>query len=303
MKSTDTALIDWLANTASMFEGELYSIYLAPSRATPGLPAGSVLRWTDFSDDITYGGLTWKAGGPRLQRGGITTSMQFEVPELTLDIFYRSTDLVDGLTLGAFAENGGFTGAFLTIDWAPMTAPGVLPFGIIRDWSGPIGQVAPSASKVELTVKGANVGFNVQYPFNLYQVPCLNVLFGPACGVNRASFTWSNACASGSTNEVLVPAVALSAMTGQAIAADPGAFADGSITFTGGVNAGTSRGIKVASDGSIILHYGLQQAPGVGDPFTITYGCTHTREVCASRFDNADRYQGFEFIPPAETSA
>ncbi|MDE1149723.1 MAG: DUF2163 domain-containing protein [Azospirillaceae bacterium] len=302
MKSTDPALIEYLASTPEICQAELYTIYLATARATPGLPAGSMLCWTTWDQDITIGDVTWSATGPQVSRGAITTSMTMEVPEVQLDCYFRDSDLVDGLTLGAFADNGGFIGAQLAIDWVVMPTPGVPTF-VVREFTGPLGVAAPSASKVQLTGNGANKSLNVQYPLRLYQKPCLNTLYAADCGVLRTNFTWSNACAAGSTNLVLVPATNLSAMAGQSIAPDPTAFADGALTFTGGVNAGASRGIRLAADGSITLMYGLQHTPGLGDPFAVSYGCTHTADICGSRFNNAARYQGYPYIPPAETSA
>ncbi|EGY02279.1 hypothetical protein AZA_88007 [Nitrospirillum viridazoti Y2] len=295
MKSQDPAFIAWLQSGAEIHDAELYTLTLRD---------GTQLLWTDYDRDISYGDKTWSTSGPHITRGDITTSLAVDVPELSITLAYDAErDLIGALPVGAYTVNGGLDGAFLLIERALMPAPGNVAFGLIHSFAGLISTSTAGDSKVDTKAKGANNALNTQMPRNFYQSPCINTLFGSACGVNRASFTWTNAVGAGSTNKVLVPAFALSQMTGQSTEPDPAAFFEGGLTFTGGLNSGATRSIKAAADGSITLQYPLEHTPGVGDPFTVTYGCPHTPDTCASRFNNQARFRGFPYIPQAETSA
>lgn len=295
MKSQDPAFIAWLASATDICDADLVTITLRD---------GTILRWTDAPISISYGGVTWLSNGPHITRADITTRLALEVPTLELTLVYdASSDLVETLPLGAFTVNGGLDGASVLIQRALMPNWGNVAFGLIHTFAGIVGPSSAGDCKVVVTVKGGNNALNTQMPRTYYQSPCINSLYGSACGLARAKYTWTNACGAGSTNEVLVPAVALSAMAGQSFAPSPDAFFEGGLTFSGGPNAGATRSIKSAADGSVALQYPLEHTPGAGDPFAITYGCPHTSDVCASRFANLANYRGFPFIPQAETSA
>ena len=76
------------------------------------------------------------------------------------------------------------------------------------------------------------------------------------------------------------------------------AYAQGSITFTSGVNAGKTATIKWAGSGALQLAYPLLNAPAPGDSFIVYKGCDHTMGTCQAKFNNLGNFRGFPFIPP-----
>ena len=80
-----------------------------------------------------------------------------------------------------------------------------------------------------------------------------------------------------------------------------GWFAFGSLTWTGGANAGRSAEISLheISGGAVTLT--LLEAPvrgiAVGETFRIHAGCDKRIETCRAKFANAVNFRGFPHIP------
>lgn len=77
-----------------------------------------------------------------------------------------------------------------------------------------------------------------------------------------------------------------------------GFFTEGLIKFTSGDNAGL-KSLEIrshAAGGIFITHEPFYYLPVVGDAYTITEGCLHTKEACKAK-GNILNFGGFSFIP------
>jgi len=304
MRSTDPALIAFLQSSPGFWSADLFTIGISAGTSTPSIPAGTVFNWTSTNAPITYNGTTWQAAGPKLTRSRLSQKNTIEVPELELTIDATAGDLLGGAGVIAFANNGGFDAARVTLSRAFMPAPANTAFGVIPLFNGRVSAVQAVRGQATLTVKGDSLLLNQKAPHNLYEPACIHSLYDIGCALLRTHYSWSNTVGPGGGNAYVVPGTALTAMgTTPQGAIDPAAFTQGSITFTGGVCAGQTRGIRAASAAGLQLAYPLDALPAPGDPFTITYGCDHTQPTCAARFNNTGNYRAFPYIPPAETSA
>ncbi len=78
-------------------------------------------------------------------------------------------------------------------------------------------------------------------------------------------------------------------------------FAQGTLMFQGGQNAGVLAQIKSASSTAITLAYPLEYVPQAGDVFNIWPGCDHSTGAggCA-KFNNIGNFRGYPYVPPPE---
>lgn len=75
-------------------------------------------------------------------------------------------------------------------------------------------------------------------------------------------------------------------------------FAGGSITFTGGANAGlAAAGIKRYTNGVIELQEPLYYNPAAGDTYTMIPGCRKRLGDCRDKFNNVANFGGFPWVP------
>ena len=79
-------------------------------------------------------------------------------------------------------------------------------------------------------------------------------------------------------------------------------FNNGAVLFTSGNNAGVSRGIKTAVEGTgggldIELHLRMPFNVDGGETVTLIPGCDKTITDCGNKFDNVLNFQGHPYIP------
>ncbi len=125
-------------------------------------------------------------------------------------------------------------------------------------------------------------------PRNVYSPACQHVLYDSGCTLIKSAFGTAGTVGAFSTARVINWA---SATAG---------FAQGSVLFSGGVNAGVSANIKGVTPGlGFEVSYPLPNAPSTGDAFTAYFGCDHTQATCTTKFNNLANFRRFPFIPPA----
>ncbi len=141
-----------------------------------------------------------------------------------------------------------------------------------------------------ITVASDLVLLDVDMPRNVWQPTCNHVLFDSGCGLPKEAFGGAGVVGAGATPTRIPWA-----------GASP-AYAQGTLTVTGGANAGATATIKTADATGLTLAYPLQTAPAVGDTFVAYQGCDHTLATCRAKFANAARFRGFPFVPTPETA-
>lgn len=268
-----------LAGIPALADGVICELY------TITLKSGLVLYFTTADIDLTYRGDTYLHSAFNLERSTITSSVGVNVDETTLTVYANDSDAIAGIPLMQFVNNGGFDGAWVTIERARKNYAVHLFEGLVTD-------AQADRVKASLTVSSGTVLLNTQMPRNTYSPGCINTLFDGTCGLLKASFEATSAALSGSTINHLV--------CGLAAATD---YYDlGTVTFTSGLNNGIRRTVKNYTVGNIYLAYGLPHAPEAGDTFKAYPGCDKRLVTCTDKFNNKARFRGMPFMPSPEAS-
>jgi uncharacterized phage protein (TIGR02218 family) len=275
-------LITLLNTSRQLIMADLYEIWTI----------SGVSRYTDAKLPVTSGGFTYQPNGPVIKRTGTKRSVGLQTDTMKLTLECDQTHLLEGLPFVQAAAKGALDNARIVIHKAFIATWGAAPTGTVDNWfAGAVSLVRPSRNKVEIEVKDDTEKLTVKMPCNLYQGPCLNTLFDPACGVLRSAFL-VNGTATGGTTTSLTSALAQAA----------GWFEQGTIKMTSGLNVGLKRTVKTYAGGSFTFILPLPFAVLAGDTFETLPGCDKTPPTCDGKFGNLARNTSFPFIPAAEVA-
>ncbi len=265
---------------------------------------GTIHRYCTGDVDIVYSGDTYSCGGqtgPYFKREGagstITWQTGLQVSTLNIDVYPGPSGTINGVAWSTAVSIGMFDFADFRLDRAVMTTYADVSAGIIPAvFVGTIGDIVGGRGSGEsFTINSYNDLLDIQMPRNLYQSPCVNTLFDPACTLIKASFAVSVTVASGSTVS------SINATLSQAT----GYFDLGSIAFTSGANNGVVRSVKSSTLGTpsnLIIFPPLYNTPAPGDTATAYPGCDKAIGTCQNKFSNLNNFRGFPGIPSPETS-
>jgi len=260
------------------------------------LNGGSVYRFTGHQTALTFNGNTW-AKGPVVSRGPISHKTGTAVSTLAVTIAANATDLINGTPILPFIANKGFDGASFKLERAFLPNWQSPITGTLIDFAGYVTSIKNiSRASAELTVSSGMIRLNVNMGPDLYQAPCLNVLFSPACTLLKATYAVTGAVTGTPT---------ASAFNTNLTKAD-GYFSQGVILFTSGANNGIQRAVRsyVNASGAMTMTFPLPAAPAATDTFTAWPGCDHSLATCKAKFlaDNSVNFRGQPFIPVPETA-
>lgn len=282
MKAASPATIALLAGNQFMM-AEFYTITLLN---------GTVLRYTDADGDMVYGGNTYASTSPKIVRDKTKSVVGIEVDTMAVTLYAGINDLIQSVPFPQFVNNGGFDGARVQVDRCFMATYGDTSAGVVNIFTGSVSDVKPSRTEIQLSVSSDLQLLNIPMPRNVYAPACSHNLYDAACGAVKASFGAASSCASGTTSLVLNCALAQAATY----------FDTGTITFSGGQNAGATRTVKSYTPGVINLSLPLPFTPAVGDTFTAYAGCDKSQATCSAKFNRLVGFRGFPFIPVPEAS-
>jgi uncharacterized phage protein (TIGR02218 family) len=141
-------------------------------------------------------------------------------------------------------------------------------------------------TSAQITVNSDLVLLDVDMPRNLYAPNCQHVLYDSGCGLIKSAHGASGVAGAASTPVRIN------------WSGSNNTYAQGTITFSSGLNTGATANVKDADSGALYLSYPLPSAPAEGDAFTVYQGCDHTQATCKSKFNNAGNFRGFPYIPP-----
>ncbi|CAK0772367.1 conserved hypothetical protein [Gammaproteobacteria bacterium] len=285
MKYLSPALQALLA-TGQFWSADLYEITLLSE---------TVLRLTTSDYGITSGGHVFTCSGPLIERSTIKQSIGASVDDLTVTLYPKDTDLVDGISFLKAIRRGNFDGATLAVYRAFMPTAGDVSAGLVKRFSGRFGPIDADRTSAEITVKSWAELLNIQWPRITYTPGCPLTLFETACGASRASFTFNGTIATGST----LSTINVTGLTSKA----NGYFDTGIAAFSGGL---VRRSVKSWASNVIHLATPLYELPTVGAVIALTAGCDKTTATCDSRFWGANyvlHFQGQPWIPDPETAA
>jgi uncharacterized phage protein (TIGR02218 family) len=230
---------------------------------------------------------------PAIRRGPLSNKVGTEVATLRITLLVSPLTSLGGVPLASFAMSGGFDGATLEVRRYFATDYTQEAVGSLQVFKGQVAGIEVAASEVRMDVKSAQQLLDTKLPKNIYQAPCLHSVYDNGCQLERAAFTVAaNVTASSSRSSFLA----------SALTQNSGHFELGSVTFTSGQNAGTTRTVKSFSNGTVGLMFPLPYVPAAGDLFSAVPGCDNLLLTCDTKFNNKLNFRGYPFIPVPEVS-
>jgi len=282
MISASQALIDLLNTSDTFLMADLFTF------TTPG---GQTFRYTSADIDLSIDGNTYTAFC--IERGNIRQVAGIQVDTLSVTFSPTDTDSLGNVPFLHGVSKGMLDGAGFTLHRAFFSPTWQTYVGKILRFSGRVADIEEfSRSAVPITIKSDLEILNTKMPRNIYQPSCRRTLYDAGCGVDRASFAANSTAGAGSTATKINCTLAQTA----------GWFDLGSVTFTGGPNAGVSRTVKSYSPGVLVFSLPLPYTPAVGDTFTAYAGCNRMQATCQGKFNNLAKFSAEPYIPAAETA-
>lgn len=247
---------------------------------------GTVQGFTDHDEPLTFDGTTFEA------EAGFTASQMQSALGLSVD----NLELVGGFRSDYISETDLIAGAYddadvelFWVNWADTSQRVVA-------MAGNIGEVKQNGIQFTAELRSLTHRLN-QKVGRKYQRTCDAVFCDVGqsvarCKLNAATFTFS-----GTVTSVTSPSAFI--VSGLAQADDY--FSRGLLTWTSGNNDGNTADVRThTNDGaSVGIDLWTPQVGTiqVGDTFDILAGCKQTADVCKSKFNNLDNFQGFPHMP------
>ncbi len=288
MKSASSALIAYLNSMRAQTDAPV----LMADCFTFTLLSGLVLTYTNADVPIALNGYTYLANSVLVDGLHYKCSIGLDVDQQKITIAAHPTDTVEGVPFLQALQNGVFDGCEIERDRAFLTSWSAAPIGSVILFKGRFGTIDNvGRTSAEVTVNSDLVLLDLNMPRNLYAPACVHVLYDSGCGLVKNAFGANGTVGSGSTNNTINWSGSSSV------------YAQGTLTFTSGVNAGKSVTVKQGTSSALTLAYPLLNAAATGDAFTAYQGCDHTMATCQAKFNNLANFRGFPFIPPPTFAA
>lgn len=300
MRNASSALITLLNTATELQIADLLTIIPQSGSSLYLTAAGVDVTAVSQVDGASH---TFKAGGldaagiirPTFQAGSTKIVIGTEFDQLDLTLMCDVVSTISGISWTQQARRGYFDGARICLERAFTATWGDWSAGTLIRFYGRVGSVKPSRNTIVMPVVSDLALLHRGMPRNVYQPGCLHNLFDAGCTLSKATFTATGTIAAGST------ASAFNTNLSQ----PDGYYAQGTITFTSGVNSGLWRAVKsFANAGGVVVPTGaFPSAPATGDTFTIVPGCDKSQATCTNKFANLAHFRGFPFIPPPEAAS
>ncbi len=283
MKTASSALVSYINIVRAQRDAPL----LMADCFTFSLLSGLILTYTNADVPIALNGYSYAANSVLVDGLNYKCAVGLDVDQQKITISARPSDTIGGVPFLQALRNGVLDGCEITRERVFMTAWNAPPLGSVLLFKGRVATIdSLGRTTAEITVNSDLALLDIQIPRNLYSPACVHVLFDSGCGLVKNVYGANGTVGAGTTN--------LSIAWSGASAA----YAQGTIVFTSGVNAGISANVKSASATALMLAYPLLNAPAVGDTFTAYQGCDHSMATCKAKFNNLANFRGFPFIPP-----
>lgn len=287
MKSVSPALKTWLAGVIAGHN----PVAITSDCFTITLRSGTVLRYTNSDVACTLGGNVFSATSLKISGMKYKASVGLDVDHQQISISATDQNTLAGVPMLRAIANGAWDGAAFTRERAWLSAWGAAPIGSVLLFSGRIGTIdSVGRTLAQITVDALTVLLDIQIPRNRYSPACVHVLFDSGCALSKAAFSTAGTALAGSQRALVI------------WSGSSAAYAQGTLVFTSGANAGITVTVKSGSGTSLALAYPLPAAPAPGDAFTVTMGCDHTRATCISKFANGANFRGFDLVPATTTA-
>ncbi len=290
MKAAPAAVIAALAGNRQLAFADCFTLTLADgtigrftnAQYTVVVPQSGAPASVFVAGDILIDGLKLK------QTCGI------DIDEQTLDIAFKPTSTIAGLSWPIAVREGRFDGATFERARAVLTAPGgaVIGGAVVVTFHGLVATIDNIGRLTcRMTVKSMLNKLAIDMPQEIWQPSCLNTLYDGKCTLSKAANSAAGSVGAGMTF-TFIP------WSGSA----QDIYNQGTITFESGPNVGVSRTVRQSTPAGLYLQRPLDYLPAVGDGFAVYHGCDKTMTTCQSRFNNLTNFRGFPFVPPPELS-
>lgn len=246
---------------------------------------GVVLGFTDHDRPLTFAGVTY-AAATGFTAGEAQAGADLSVDNLSVVGALASETLNEHDLMAGLFDNAAIE--IWRVNWAAAEQRVLMR-------SGTLGEVKRGKTAFEAEIRGLTQALN-QSVGRVFGHGCDAVLGDGRCGV-----TVSAAAAA-----VAAVTDARRFTTSGLAAYASGWFADGTLTFVSGANAGRSMEVKRHSLANAIAAFELWQAMSEaiapGDAFSVTPGCDKQFSTCKTRFSNAANFRGFPYMIGADAA-
>ncbi|MEM0977268.1 MAG: DUF2163 domain-containing protein [Pseudomonadota bacterium] len=244
---------------------------------------GVVLGFTDHDKDLEFDGVTYAAG----------SALDGAEIEAHLGLSPDNTAVSGALQHAAITEDDLLVGRFDDAEIRAWRVNWAVPEQRVVYFSGNLGQV--EIADGQFTVELRSFSEKLNQPLGRrYLRNCGTELGSTACGVAVASA------------EFQTPATVIGVAGASLTLELDEAFSPG--WFLSGVASIGDRRLRIVEEKAIengllitLPEIGAQPI-FVGDRITLTAGCDKTPETCKAKFANLVNFQGFPFIPGADSS-
>jgi len=307
MKTITTAMQTLLASKVPLNRTDLFLIVLAN---------GQSIYATSGQSPVAFGGnVYWPSTYGAWERGNAPSQVSFTPKTVEMELTVKadssvsypgtSTPLMQTVIAGMF-DKAAVTVSTLFWPFGMTTQQGLTTYGSITTFAGEITELQQTGrSQVKFTVTSSDFLLNQNVPRNLIQSSCRHTLYDYGCTLLASNFTNANSAAIGTTTLTLVLAVATVPTWWNAYMT----FAQGSVKFTSGQNAGLWGYIKTQGSATgtfptnVSLGAPMPFLVSVADTFDLFPGCNKSLTACENQFNNLINIGATPFVPDPEIAA
>ena len=238
----------------------------------------TVFAFTSAAYDVTISSQLYTSA-QGLDISSIELAAGFAVDNLELTTLDDGTLFTKNDVLAGVWRNAAFT--ISRYNWASPTD------GVDVRMTGTIGNVQLHRGYVVCELRGLQQ--YLQQPIgSLTSKTCRARLGDSLCTKVLTSFTVTGSVTAVTSKQVFTDST-------KAQAAEY--FAEGILTWTGGVNSGLSQKVKTFTGGVFTLSLPMIQTISTSDTFSVIAGCQKRLEDCVDKFDNVLNFQGEPHLP------
>ena len=236
----------------------------------------TVWRYTTASEAVVYDGDTYEPEA--LSRSNIEDNYEVDKAKLTIKV--PVTAPVAALFISS---------APAEVISATLFRGHIGADDFVAVWKGRVVSASfTDATVADLTCESVFTSLRRPGLRRTYQLGCTHDLYGPGCGVNRATYE-----AAYEVTEIAGSTLTVPSASGDAA----NYFAGGYVEYTDAETGAPARRYIVSNTGTTVELASFPFGMAEGDTAKFYPGCSHNVTDCASKFSNYNRYGGMPFIP------
>lgn len=241
-------------------------------------------------DPAASGPVDYTSDGAKVSGIQLQIGVGVEVDEQTMRLEFSAGMEYNGLSFASALRYGRFDGGVIRRDryfatrWGQPWIAGI-PMFVGRTSS--IDKIGRSFADIK--VKSDLVLLKTPMPRKVFQPSCTHTIFDPGCDLDKLDFEADGVVGSGASASVIPWSSSSSE------------FSAGTIWIEDADGITLVRTIDLATSSELVLSYPLEFVPQAGTHFKAYPGCIRTYARCGE-FSNQANFQGFPFVPVAETA-